>query len=132
MPLRNTRRFRTLLAAQHQNHVHHTHYQPAARAQASFFGLFYAITQPRRNSRIIRATAHVSQPKPPKDAHVVFIANRHDPWPRSAHLDEFIESLPFSFISLPGAHNSIWYEPALYVAIISHYAADLLATPSSR
>jgi hypothetical protein len=52
----------------------------------------------------------------------IFIINRDDPWPQSESLKDLVNTMPWSFIGLPGAHNDIKENPDGYVAIINHYA----------
>lgn len=84
--------------------------------------LYYALTQLPRNLAIIQ---HIKATEACvyNDAQIVFVANRHDPWPKAADLDGYKRSKPWAFVSLPGCHDNIWEDPAAYVAIINHYAS---------
>lgn len=82
---------------------------------------YYALLQPRRSLDIIHGSKS-AQPVIFPDSSTVFIANRHDPWPRSKQLDNYVESNGWSFLSLPGSHNNIWQHPIYYVDIIKKYA----------
>lgn len=53
----------------------------------------------------------------------IFAANRYDPWVQSPDLAKEVTINPqWSFISMRGAHNDIWYHSQDYVEIIDHYA----------
>jgi hypothetical protein len=100
----------------------HGRQKPGLVLRNGLLSTFTIITQPRRHVRIIRRAAVYAPPPKGIAGQVVFIVNRHDLWPRSSHLDEIVSTLPFSFISLPGTHDDIWYSPRTYIAIINHYA----------
>jgi hypothetical protein len=86
--------------------------------------LFYAISQPRRNLRIIMRAPNAKLTEF-SGAKIVCIANHFDPWPNEANVSEFIHDPNkhnWAFLSLPGSHDNIWEDPAIYVAIMDIYA----------
>lgn len=83
--------------------------------------VYYGVKQPDRNRSIVKQVNHGSLHIPARAEHV-FIANRHDPWPQSDQLTEFIQTKDWAFIGLPGSHDDIWEHPERYAAIIRHYA----------
>jgi hypothetical protein len=82
---------------------------------------YYSVRQPRRNLRIIRM-AKIAQPVILPNAKGVFIANQHDPWPKSDKLQNHLDEYDWAFLSMKGFHDDIWQHPEYYVAIINHYA----------
>ncbi len=95
--------------------------------QIALYSLYYGLRQPRRNRDIIH-NSKSAQPVLLPEAQTVFIANRHDPWPRSEQLDRYLADKEWAFISLPGSHDDIWQHPERYTAIINHYARLLAQT----
>jgi hypothetical protein len=96
-----------------------------------FYSLIYMLRQPRRNITIAKTTQRRQQPVPDfAPARVVFVMNRHDPWPKSPELDELLESMPFAYVGLPDSHDNIWEHPERYVNIIKTHARNLLAQTS--
>ena len=88
---------------------------------------YYALRHPLRSLNIVRG-AKTSEPTIFPDAVSIFIANRFDPWPKSAKLDDYIKHENWAFLSLPGGHDNIWQHPAYYVDIINNYARLLAKT----
>lgn len=86
---------------------------------------YYGLRHARRSLDIIHGV-NTAKPTIFAGATTIFIANQHDPWPRSARLSDYINSESWAFLSLPGSHNNIWQHPAYYVDIIKNYA-ELLA-----
>lgn len=82
---------------------------------------YYGLRNLKRNVSIMR-DPKIAQPVIFPKAQAVFIANRHDPWPKGPELDKLVESHPWAFISLPGKHENLWEKPGHYVNIINHYA----------
>lgn len=82
---------------------------------------YYYLRQPVRNLRIM-CIAKTATPVVFTEAACLFIMNRHDVWPRSPALKEYVEAGIWNFISTPGGHEDIWEHPEAYVAIIGHYA----------
>jgi hypothetical protein len=120
--------FKTWLKAYRQNLKDFVSSQTDARrgSRVIAFNLIYAVTQPRKNGRIIRKAKN-SKLQPFKDSRIVFLANHFDPWPNPSDLKEYTEGRDWAFLSLSGAHDNIWANPDKYVPIINHYAKQLLA-----
>jgi len=125
----DTRTVGTFLRAHLQNILffYHSH----RTIQGLRFGLnnfFYAIVHPQQNYDAAQLVhKHVFSLPTGQTASVVWIANQHDPWPNTQELVTFLSDMPYSFISLAGAHDSIWVNPELFIAIIKHYAGTVLA-----
>ncbi len=87
---------------------------------------YYSLKHFRRSVAIVKGVS-TAVPTVFGSANTIFIANQHDPWPRSSRLQGYIDKQhKWSFISFPGSHNNIWQHPAYYVDIIKKYA-ELLA-----
>jgi len=92
---------------------------------------YYALRHPRRSLDIIQG-AKTAEPTVFAGAYTIFIANQHDPWPRSERLFDYIHGKErWAFLSLPGSHNNIWQHPDYYVDLIKNYA-ELLAKTDHR
>jgi hypothetical protein len=87
---------------------------------------YYTVRHIKRNVGIMR-DPRIAQPVIFPKVQSVFIANRHDPWPKGAELNRLIDEQPWAFLSLPGAHENLWHEPERYIPIINHYAKQVLA-----
>lgn len=87
--------------------------------------IFYMIRHLSRSWQIVRGSTK-RLPKEFPHALSVFVANRHDPWPFSSRLDDYLHSKHWAFISQPGSHSHVWTHPDYYVELINHYA-ELLA-----
>lgn len=99
----------------------HNHYL-RKRLLWSLGSFGYALVQPRRNLRMLHAASDMSLAMPAfAGTTVVFITNRHDPWPQGPQLQRLLKN-PWAFMSLPGAHEHIWEHPQHYVEILEHYA----------
>jgi len=85
---------------------------------------YYGLRQPRRNLAIVRMSKTARPVVLPKVSSI-FIANKHDPWPKDKALDEYVKNHNWSFINLPGTHDDVWEHPDRYVEIINHYARIL-------
>ncbi len=118
MPLAQLRPLQSLLAANQLAlrpvHLLHT---LGTKAKATYYGL----RQPRRNLKIVRMTK-TAKPVIMPNIPAIFIANQHDPWPKSAKLKDYLNTQVWAFISLFGTHDDIWEHSERYVAIINHYA----------
>jgi hypothetical protein len=129
MPLQPGKAYETFRTAVRGNKADHAT-NPRRGKKIQSLNMLYMALQPRRSLHIIRkGSSYMEQPikTNPQTNQTVFIKNADDPWPNSPLLDKALESLPYSFISLPGSHVNIWHRPERYVAIIKHYAT-LLAT----
>jgi hypothetical protein len=118
MPLAQANPRQTWLAAQDAM-LKHGQLKHSLRTRAK--NTFYTLRQPRRNLKITRM-AKTAQPIIFPGSSTVFIANRHDPWPRSPQTQEYLDNYDWSFLSLPGPHDDIWEHSERYAVIIDHYA----------
>jgi hypothetical protein len=122
MPLADGPGWRTFIrATQGLVQKHFLKWPPLALSSA-----FHGLTQLQRSLMI--ATNIKKLPLPEHDTHIIFIANRYDPWPKSRQLDELLDKKLWAFASLPGIHDDIYVHPEHYTAIINHYGPDILAT----
>ena len=94
----------------------------------SLYGIYSAFRHPRQNYRMARRAYNMKLELPEfMGAKVVFITNDDDVWPTGSPLEKLLLNRPWSFISLPGAHEHIWVHPEDYIDIINIYAKELLA-----
>lgn len=83
----------------------------------------YGLCQPKRNYSIMRQVMIGKRlPQDIPRAQIVFIANKHDKWPKGAKLQYLVDKMSWAFLSMPGAHGHLWEHPADYIAIIDYYA----------
>jgi hypothetical protein len=87
-----------------------------------FFSLCYSLRYPNRQLTAIRRAASFHNPDDYLDQQVIYVINRHDVWPTSHHLSDIVAQRNYSFISLNGSHDELWYSPGIYIDIINHYA----------
>jgi hypothetical protein len=97
------------------------HSRRARRLKTMAKNTYYILRQPRRNMNMVRQ-AKTAKPVVFPDCPTVFIANRHDPWPKDRQIQNYLDRYDWAFINLPGAHDDIWEHPERYIAIIDHYA----------
>ena len=121
MPLSSN--YKTLLSANRNSLREGVHHNARVKLNNAYHGL----RQPIRQLKIVR---NFKSAKPVffPNSHAVFIANRHDTWPRSEKLQSYLNNHSWSFISLPGVHDDIWIHPERYVGIINYYARLLAKT----
>jgi hypothetical protein len=122
MPLQSGKAPRTFRRAVYGNRIDHRS-QPRRGVRIMALNSWYALSQPVRNAKIIRYGDGYMEAPINTNSQALFIHNKHDPWPESPLLGEAIESLPYSFVSLPGGHINIWHHPEWYVDIIKQYAS---------
>lgn len=132
MPLNENSSWRVFLKAQRANArslVGHFHWLTALEI---FIGsIFYGLTEPHRNIRIVKTIKQVTTLEF-NQAQVVFIVNHYDPWPQSDQLTQYVKATDWAYISLDGSHDNIWENPKTYVSIINYYAERLLAETDHR
>jgi hypothetical protein len=122
MPLAQLQPRQTWLAAKKLTTKHS---RRARRLTTMAKNVYYILRQPHRNVRMIRR-AKTAQPVAFSDCSTVFIANRHDPWPKDEQIQAYLDHFDWAFINLPGAHDDIWEHPERYATVINHYARLLV------
>jgi hypothetical protein len=121
MPLNQEQPFQTMQAAKHATIQTVRRWR---RAKIRLKNTYYMTTQLRRNLAI-RRMAKTAQPTILPTCQTVFIANRLDPWLKTAGLQIYVDEQDWAFINLPGAHGHIWVYPEQYIKLIDYYAALL-------
>lgn len=122
MPLAQDRPRQTFRRASSRNiHTFISNRHFLSVLKIGLYSLYYGLRQPVRNLEIVKAVKNAQFNINP-DTCTVFIANRHDPWPQSVRLQQYLKKQDWAFVSLPGSHDNVWEHPERYVAIINHYA----------
>lgn len=94
----------------------------------SSYGFYCALRWPKRNYQMIKFASDTSFKLPEfEGVDVFFIANQADAWSSGPQLAKLLADHPWTFMSLPGAHEHVWVHPEDYIDIIGLYAKRLLA-----
>ncbi len=94
----------------------------------SVYGFYCALRWPKRNYQMIKSASDTSIVLPKFECtNIFFIANKEDEWSSGPQLTELLAGRPWTFMSLPGAHEHVWVHPEDYIDIIDLHAKRLLA-----
>ena len=84
----------------------------------NLWGVFYAITEPRRTRRIMRAAPAYDLESVVRGRTVLLVRNEHDDW-LTPDLDQLQKANPsLRMAHLPGDHDDINYNPKPYVDLL--------------
>jgi hypothetical protein len=83
------------------------------------WNLFYVLARPGHNVRILRhARAERMTLAPSETGKMTVVTSRHDPWARELPPDEMRKHPQRRYVSLTGAHDDLWTNPAILCRLI--------------